>query len=167
MNATLQSVIDAGLAELKRDTATPTEPLGYGTDISCGTDVDPTLALVDPMSTDGLAQSLIRRWDCPRGMLPNDGKDARDYGLSLRSYVNSGVTRRDLNALQGRLEAEALKDPRFDSVQVKADVAFVGAVASIAVAVRVRPKAPSTPFSLVLAVSSASIVIDSIAAVTA
>lgn len=166
MNSLLQGAIDAGLAQLEKEVAVPVEPFGYGTDLSCGTDVDPTQALVDPFSTVGLAQSLVRCWDCPRGSLPNDGKDAADYGLSLREYVNKGTTQRDINALQSRLEAEALKNPRFDRISVSVTPSFSGALVTLRVEAVVVPKGPSGPFQLVLAATSAEIVLNSIAAVT-
>ena len=167
MNETLQTAIDEGLAALARVTATPVAPLGYGADVSCTTDVDPTLALVDPFSYEGIAQGMVRCWDCPRGSLANDGKDAAAYGISLREHVNRGATRRDLNALQARLEAEALKDPRVDRIKVDAAVTFSGAEVSLRIVATIRPKSSIGPFQLVLAVTSETIVIESIQAVAA
>jgi hypothetical protein len=167
MNATLQDAIDSGLAALAPSTAVPTGSLGYGVDIIVDTDVSPTLAEEDPTDAMSIARGMIRRADTPRGTLPNDGKDARDYGISLREYVNRGTTRRDLNALQSRLESEWSKDDRISRLSVTADVSFSGAVASVLVRCRFRPKNAAQTFELVLAVTSATIVVDSIAAVQA
>ena len=109
MNAILTDAIAEGLASLERVQATPTGDLGYGVDLVCALDLDPNMAETDPTSPVGIGQALVRRWDCPRGALPPVGKDAQEYGISLRSYVNVGTTQRDLNTLKRRLEAEALR----------------------------------------------------------
>lgn len=167
MNLTLQNAIDAGLASLARTTSTPTSSLGYGVDIVVDQDVDPTLAEEDPTDAMAIVRGMVRRADTPRGTLPNDGKDARDYGLSLREYVNRGITRRELNALQSRLEAEWSKDDRIAALTVVASTSFSGAIATILVTARFTPKNSAQTFELVLAVTSATIIIDSIAAVQA
>lgn len=167
MNATLQAAIDSGLAALSPSTAIPVAPFGYGVDIIVDDDVDPTLAEENPNDAEAIARAMIRRADTPRGTLPNDGKDAADYGFSLREYVNRGITRRELNALQSRCEAEWSKDDRIVSISVKATASFSGAEATIAIAARFQPKNSAQTFELVLAVTSATIVLDSIAAVQA
>lgn len=166
MNATLADAIAEGLAGLERVQATPTGDLGYGVDVVCMLDLDPNMAETDPASPVGIGQSTVRRWDCPRGELPPDGKDAQDYGISLRSYVNTGTTQRDLNALKTRLEAEALKDDRIAAIKVSIANTTSGALVSLRVSAVIQPR-KGGPFELVLAVTSATIVIESIAGVSA
>lgn len=108
------TALAANLSTLTRVVDPPTGELQYGTDLSCVTDLSPTLAEVDPESPTAIVEAVIRRFITPRGGLEDD----RDYGLDLRAYCNRGVTARDLRALSGVLRAEALKDDRVSDAQV-------------------------------------------------
>lgn len=157
------SSIADGLAALTRITATPEAPFGFGSDISCASDIDPTLAMVDPFSMLGIGQAIVRRWDCPRGALPPDGKDAQDYGIDLRSWCNRGMRERDLRALESRLQIEALKDDRIKTIVVVVKQTFRGALVDLDVSARVTAVDPTVgTFALVLAVTSADVVVKAI-----
>lgn len=161
-NLVASSIAD-GLAALTRITATPVAPFGFGSDISVAADVDPLLTLVDPFSMLGIGQAIVRRWDCPRGGLPPDGKDAQDYGIDLRSFCNRGMRDRDLRALESRLQIEALKDDRIKSIVVVVTQTFRGALVDLTVDARVTAVDPTVgTFGLVLAVTSEDIVINAI-----
>lgn len=159
----VRSTIADGLAALTRLRATPVEPFGYGTDISCDSDVSPTLEMVDPFSTLGIAQAVIRRWGTPRGGLPPDGKDAQDYGEDVRSWCNTGVTERDLRAKRSKLESEALKESTIAAIEAPITMTRTGAQVEITIDAVITPKDPNlASFPLVLAVTSADIVIKAI-----
>ncbi len=167
MNATLEAAIAAGLASIERVRDAPTGALGYGTDLSCTTDLDPDLAETDPMSPLGIGEGVVRCWDTPRGSLPNDGKDAASRGLSLREELHRGTTDRDLRALERRLATEALKDDRIDRIVVEVRVTSTGtATVELEVIATVTPAGVGGPFQLVLAATSAEIIVKAIAGVT-
>lgn len=165
MSDVLRDAIAAGLATLTPVVATPTGSLGFGVCMSVDSDVHLGVT-VDPMSTLGIAQALVRRWDCPRGALPPDGKDARSYGVDLRGALNRGQTVDELRALVSSLRVEALKDDRISAITIKATQAESGASYRLDLDVRVTPADPSlSTFSLTLAASSAELVLRAIGGV--
>lgn len=164
----LRDTIADGLASLSRVTAAPTGALGFGVDLSCELDLDPTMATVDPFSVDAVAQAIVRRWDTPRGSLPVDGRDAGDYGLSLREHLNRGTTDRDLRAMETRLATEAAKDDRIAAIKVGVVATYSGSIVSLRVTATVRPVDPRVGgFRLVLSVTSSAVVITAIEGATA
>lgn len=168
MNETVQTAITAGLAEIERTQDAPVGPLGYGADVSCSFDIDPTMALEDPTSTTAIANATFRCWDCPRGALPpDDGKDSKDYGFDLRAYCNRGTTDTELGTLQARLASEARKDDRIDTIRVKITPTHNGAITTLRVEARITPADRRlAPFTLVVAVTSSTMLIEAIGGVS-
>jgi len=163
----LRDALAAGLATLQRIVATPTGPLGYGTDLSCASDIDPQLIETDPNSVIGIGESTFRRWDCSRGALPPDGKDAREYGRDIRGMLNRGTTDADLNATTSALGVEASKDDRIASITVRATPLGDSKKPTIEIAAMITPADPTlAPFQLVLAVDSSDVVIKAIGSAT-
>lgn len=160
----LRDALAAGLASLTRTTATPSGALGYGRDLSCGSDLDPSMAEIDPDSTIGIAQSTFRRWDCPRGALPPDtGKDSRDYGEDIRGMLSHGTTDATLNATTSRLGSEATKDDRISAIKIGVTPSGPPSLPTLEVSARITPADPALrAFDLVLAVSSADVVLKAI-----
>lgn len=159
----VRDAIAAGLASLSRVVAVPTGDLGYGTDLSCASDITPDLAEVDPSSPIGIGEAVFRRWDCQRGALPPDGRDAREYGRDVRGMLNRGTTDADLNATLGALGQEALKDDRISAIKVGATPSGDPKKPSIEVAAKITPADRTlAPFQLVLAVDSADVVLKAI-----
>lgn len=157
MSAEVKAKIDEELAKLSQLVPFPESPFGYGSDISGDFDVDPTMAEVDPFSTLGLAQSLVRRLDCPRGENPDD----LTYGIGLRQMLNVGVTDADVNQLAGQIRAELLKDDRIDTLTVV--VTPSNNATNLRVEVRVTPVGTAGgPFRLTLNASSAAILLEEI-----
>lgn len=165
MNATLSAAIAEGLATLT-PAALPTGDLGYGSDLSCASDLTETMESVDPTSTRGIGEAIVRRWDCPRGGLPADnGKDSLDYGEDLRGYCNRGVTVDDVRAIASKLKSEAMKDDRVFAILVTVTPSISRAITTLRVVARVTPYA-SGPFTLILTATSMRIVIEAIGAAT-
>ena len=163
----LRDALAAGLATLSRVVAVPSAPLGYGVDLSCASDLTPDMAEVDPMSPTGIGQSTFRRWDCQRGALPPDGRDARDYGRDIRGMLNRGTTDADLNATTSALGQEALKDDRISTIKVGATPSGNATRPKIEVAATITPADPTLePFALVLAVDGPDVVIKAIGGAT-
>lgn len=147
------------LADVTREMPAPTAPFGYGTDIRCRDDVDEQMRDVDPFSRDALVDALVRRLDCPRGSLPGD----RNYGISLRSYVNRGTTQADLVALGAQVRGELMKDDRVRDVTVPLPT-FSGGVLHVVVIVDAVDPLLGT-FALTLAVTDGELLLQEIRSV--
>jgi hypothetical protein len=147
--------IAAQTAELAREIAVPTGALGFGVDLSCVTDLTEDMAEVDPFTARGIAEAIARRLITPRGSLPDD----LGYGLDVRGYCNRATTARELNELRGQVVNEVAADDRVSSATVDVVVAGKG----LSVKVMITPEDPSLkPFTLTLAVTDASALIESI-----
>lgn len=149
-------VIDFGIAAVLPDA---TSPLGYGSDLSCGTDLTETMDEVDPFSTLALAEACYRRLDCPRGKLPDDG----DYGISIRSYLNRGVTNDEIRGLESDIRGELQKDDRVESSTAR--VTPSSDLKTLTIDIAVFPVDPRTAqFKLTLVVTSSDILLQELAA---
>jgi phage baseplate assembly protein W len=153
VNATLATSIAAGLAEIERLRDAPVEPLGYGVDLSCLTDLTSRMESIS--GTQALFEALVRRLDCPRGALVDDG----DYGFDLRGAMNRGLTRANLVGISAAVRAEMEKDDRVESASVTSTISSDGT--ELTVVARVRPFDESAgPFALTLAVTSGAALLE-------
>lgn len=154
MNATVADAIATEIAALTREVATPVAPFGYGADISCARDLEEDMPEVSGQLV--LAQALVRRIDCPRGGLPDDG----DYGIDLRSYLNRGITTTEQRSIAGAIRSELSKDDRVDTVAVTVTPTPTGE--SIRVSIQVVPRDPALggPFTLTLAVTDGGALVE-------
>jgi hypothetical protein len=110
----LTDAIDEQIALLSIvDRVAPTF-LGYGTDLSCITDVTPNVDEVNPASPTAIGEAVLRRLITPRGGVIDD----RGYGFDLRGYCNRGVTNADLRSIGARVRAECKKDDRVSDADV-------------------------------------------------
>jgi hypothetical protein len=154
-NAIVDAAFAKQLAELERLVPQPAGDLGYGSDLSCIADLAENLAEVDPFSTRGIGESVVRRLTTPRGTLPDD----RDYGLDLRSFCNRGATAEELREVGGRCSLELAKDDRILSATVA--VVQDSSTRSLSVAVLITPADPAlNPFSLTFAVTSGAAALE-------
>jgi hypothetical protein len=152
MNPTFSKAYAAELATMVRVVDAPTGALGYGTDLSCTTDVDERLTEVDPQTPRAIAESIIRRFITPRGALIDDG----DYGLDVRGHLNRGITQQDLRALSGALQSEAQKDDRVLAAHVELRVDT--SAGEMFVNVTIAPADPNAePFTFVFSVTSGAV----------
>lgn len=153
----VRDTLAAELAKLEPVTSTPFAPFGYGSDLSCTSDLTETMDEVDGFSTLALGQAIVRRLDCPRGALPDDP----DYGIDLRAYCNRGTTADEVRALAGQIRTEVEKDDRIDSLAVTVTPAADGS--SLSVSLVVTPIAAELGgFTLTLAVTSAEVLLEEI-----
>lgn len=154
MNATVQNAIAANVALIERVVDPPTGDLGYGTDLSCDTDLSESMP--DVSGTLVLAQAIVRRLDCPRGALPDDAS----YGKDLRGMCNRGTTTRELSRLAGEIRTEVQKDDRVSSVAVTVEPT-TSTGAGLRIALVVTPVNPRVKrFALTLAVTTAAVLIE-------
>jgi hypothetical protein len=153
MSDVVRDAIATELALTTRVTTTPAGPFGYGADISCTTDLAEDMREVDGI--EALAQALLRRQDCPRGMLADD----LGYGISLTEYLNEGTTAQDLQTLGSKIRGELRKDDRVDAVLVIVDPSPDGTI--LRIRETITPVDPRLgPFSMTLAVTSAGVVLE-------
>jgi hypothetical protein len=129
------------------DRVVPTE-LGYGVDLSCVTDLTPTLEEVDPRSQRAISEAVVRRYITPRGGVIDD----QAYGLDLRSNCNRGITTDALNRLAGSVRAEAKKDDRVE--EADATIRYDYARARLPVQVTLTAKDLDEEFDLVFFVTA-------------
>jgi phage baseplate assembly protein W len=159
MSAIVQAVIAAELAKLSRVVSLPSDPLGYGSDLSCASDLDESMSETDPMSRVAIGQSIARSLDTPRGSAP----DSPERGLSLRSYLNAAVSTDEIRSLASRVRSEVRADDRIDDATVSVELANGGSELTVSISVEaVDPRVGG--FSLVLAVTSAEVVLKEIRA---
>ncbi len=157
MNTAVLAAIATELATLTRIVAPSTEPLLYGLDLSCVTDIEPTLAEVDPASPRAIIQAVIRRFTTPRGALLDDP----DYGLDIRAVLSRGATQRDVRAISGSLQGEAQKDDRVARCEVKLVASLL--TRRVDVSVSITPEDPALKdFDFTFAVTDASVLMVTI-----
>lgn len=156
----VRDAIAAELALLERVVPMPTGDLGYGSDLAMtaeAIDIDPDM--VERRGDDPLvlAEAMVRRLDTPRGALPDD----RNYGYDVRGHLNRGTTRTEVRAMNAGVHGELIKDDRLRAVRVEVAPAPDGS--EIAIAIQATPADPAlAPFELVLAVTSAEVLIREI-----
>jgi len=132
----------------------PSPPFGYGTDIWCERDLDPSRD-VDGQTMLALAQALVRRLDCPRGRMIDDP----NYGIDLRAELNRGTTRAALDAMAARIMTELTKDDRVSFVQATVTPNTDGSTLRISIRVRAVDPRIGT-FSLTLALTSTELLLE-------
>lgn len=149
----------AGLAELTPLTSAPVAPFGYGVDLSCTSSLTDPLAEVDCFSPIAVGEALVRRLMTPTGSLIEDP----DYGMDLRAFCNRGVTQQDLARIADKVRGECLKDDRVDDVTVIISADSQTHAMSVRLLVTVVD-ARIGDFSMTLAVTSADVLIEALAA---
>lgn len=157
MSETIKSAIASEIAKLTQVVSFPEAPFGYGTDISCATDLEDDVRDVDGRTTLALAQAVYRRLTCPRGALPDDP----DYGIDLPGYANRGTTAAEVRSLAGQIRAELGKDDRIENtiVTVRPD----NNARTLRIEIAIAPYDPELePFSLTLNASDAGVLIEEI-----
>lgn len=112
----VKEALAALLAELPAPVATPAADDGFGSDLSCVTDLTPDMAELASDDVLVVAQAALRRLTTPRGALLDDP----DYGLDVQSYVHKAMTTAELRAMAGQIRLELLKDDRIEDADVTA-----------------------------------------------
>lgn len=157
MSVEVKAHIATELAKIEQLVPFPEAPFGYGSDISGVTDLDPTMAEIGGQTTLIIAQSIVRRLDCPRGENP----DVPDYGLGLRQFLNTPNSSEDINALGGQIRSELLKDDRIESLIIIVDPTNAGK--NLRISLQIVPvNRDLGTFTLTLNASSAEILIEEI-----
>ncbi len=124
------------------------DALGYGTDLSCVTDLTPALDEVDPQSTRAIGESLVRRLISPRGSVVDD----QAYGYDLRGLCNRGVTNEQLLRVASLARAECLKDDRV--IEARVTLVYAAQTKQLRVEIIVTPQASDATFTLTFFVTA-------------
>ncbi len=145
---TILDEVKAQIAELERLVPPPGEPLLFGRDLRCVTDLHEDMAETDPASPEGIGEAILRRWTCPRGQNADDP----NYGHDVRRLLNRATTRDELLAEGGLLRAEAEQEETVETCLVSLTSDSLGK--EIRVVGQVVPKDPTIePFKLVAVVT--------------
>ncbi len=157
MSALVLAAIAADVAALERIVDPPSEPLGYGIDIACDTDLMDNARDVDPFSQEGISQSILRALDCPPGAIYGE---LEYVSLDLRERLNQGATTDDVGSLALEIQGVVLADDRIEVATVTVDLGDGGA--SLAITIDVTSADPDRlpPFRLVFVATSTEIVLE-------
>lgn len=126
----------------------PTGPVGWGSDLSCMDDLTEDCAELDGFDAKIVAQSVYRRITTPRGSLLDDP----DYGVDVMQFLSSGMTTKELRAIEGQLHGEIAKDDRVDAVVCSA--IFTQSTRSLEIRIDASLVDSSETFALTVAVNS-------------
>ncbi len=159
MNSTVATAIANGLAATERIMDPPPEPWIYGSDISCVSDLDPTMRELAGDDPTVVVEAVVRRLDCPRGAL----RDDLSYGIDLRGALNRGTTATDAASLASRISGEVLADDRVASARVTVTPSSTGSELSVQITGELADYRRSR-FRLVLAVTSAEVLLKEMSA---
>lgn len=121
----------------------------YGTDLSCGLDIDATLRTVS--GSELMEQVCIRRLYCRQGGLLSS---PNALTLDARDFLSKGISgQRDLTTIEAQCAACLLDDERIFSASVRATFDPYARILTLAI----EGTGALGPFSLVLAVSSLTV----------
>lgn len=145
MNPTVEAAFAAELLTLERVTNVPTEPLGYGTDLSCVQDsTDDFKEVSGPMV---VVQRVARRFITPRGSVLDD----KDFGCDMRGLLHHGTPLAELRNWQSRMRNEALKEETVDDAEVQ--LTLNATASKVSATVRLTLRDERETYAFVLAVT--------------
>lgn len=150
----MSTITDMLAAELAADLTpalvpTPTEPFGYGSDLSCVFDFTDNFDEVDPNTREGLTEYAFRMLTVDRETVP----DAPGSGYNIIKVLNRGMTRADMRAQEGFIRGEVLRDDRLDAVRVEITIGLEKRDTPIRVHLFLTPADPNVkPFDFVIAI---------------
>jgi hypothetical protein len=152
---TILDDVKAQISELERLVPQPQEPLLFGRDLRCVTDLHEDMAETDPESPEGIGEAVLRRWTCPRGQNADDP----NYGHDVRRLLNRATTRDELLAEAGLLRAEAEQEETVDTCLVALTADSLGR--EITITGQIFPKDPTIdPFKLVAVVTDGEAMLE-------
>ena len=120
----------------------------YGSDLSCGTDVDPLLRLVT--GSELMAQVALHRIYCRQGRLLSNPVDNT---IDARDFIAQGISQKDLPRIQAQIMGAILGDPRIFSCSVQAEYTF----ATRSLDLEIQGTGSRGPFQLTLRVTALTI----------
>lgn len=157
----MSDVVRDAIAEMlagQQRVLTPTAASGYGVDLVCFDDFEPSLRETDPNSVESLAQDNYHRLITEPGSLPDD----LDFGKDITSWLSRGMTPLDVQDMQGEAETELLKDDR--NQEVSASVVVSDSLpTTLALTLSITPADPELQtFTMIVAVDAAGVSLKAI-----
>lgn len=134
-------------AALTRDVDIPEGEFGFGTDLSCSTDLTPDCAEVDPFSADAVREANFRRLTTPRGSLLDDPF----YGIDVASFLHEPMTLKRQAEIVGIITNELSKDDRNDPESLAVTLTVSGLRL---LGIDARGQCAAGPFSLTIAIQN-------------
>lgn len=125
-----------------------TQPVDFGTTLSCVFDIDSMGATVSGLLA--LSQALVRRITTPRGRLLTDP----NYGYDVSGELNDDVVAQQVGQIGANIDAEFLKDQR-----VFASTTTVTLLPDNSLNTSSSIQSALGPFSLILSVSNVTVTI--------
>lgn len=120
----------------------------YGTDISCTSDLDPTLR--DVTGDELMAQVCLHRLFCRQGRLLSNPVDNT---IDLRDKIADGIKPGDETTIQGQCASALVGDQRIISAQVKAT--FVALTNTLTL--NIKGQGARGPFNLTIAATALTV----------
>jgi phage baseplate assembly protein W len=124
----------------------------YGLDISCITDIDPSLRLVS--GNELMREVIVRRLTCRKGSLLSDPL----YGIDIRDFLNSRIDSKALTRIQSLVTGELQNDERILSVTSVASFNTT----SKALTIQMQGKGASGPFNLTITAGAGALSVSSV-----
>ena len=150
----MRTSLEASIAKLTRRVTPPTEPLGWGVDLSCVFDIDANASEVDPRSILAISQAVFRRFITARGTLDDD----QEYGYDIRWLVNRGITAAYVPQLASDIAAEARKDQRV--AQAECVCTFNSSTHKLTVRLHITAASSDESFELVFSVTDGDVLVE-------
>jgi len=155
MNSTVETALAAMIADLEVTSSIPSASLGYGSDISCATDIDPQWVEISDTALI-IAEHCVRRIDTPNGL-----PDVDEWGISITDYCNRPTTQKELFELEGQIISELIEDDRID--ELRASVEVSSDFRTLTVNIRIVPFDPLVgDFAMILSVTDTGVIIQEI-----
>lgn len=158
MSQIVLDAVEVEAARVRRAVDPPRGELGWGRDLACAVDLTPSMEEVSGERL--LSDAIVRRLTTRRGSLPDaraPGLRDLTYGLDLTSYLNRGITAQEIRALATKVRSELTKDDRIATVSVTVTPSPTGD--RLDLDLRVTPRDARNAFRLVLAVTSAGVLV--------
>ena len=124
----------------------------YGLDISCTTDMDPSLRLVSGPTL--MREVVVRRLTCRKGSLLSDPL----YGIDIRDFLNSKFDSTSLARIQSLVTGELLGDERIQSVTTIASYATVSKTLTL----RIQGTGALGPFNLTITAGTGALTVSAL-----
>lgn len=126
--------------------------IDYGTDVSCTTDIDPSLRLVS--GSELMREVIVRRLTCRKGSLLSDPL----YGIDIRDFLNSRIDSKALTRIQSLVTGELQNDERILSVTSEASFN----TASKTLTLQMQGTGASGPFDLTITAGAGALSVSSV-----
>lgn len=125
----------------------------FGVDIDCRDDLPPTFSLASGL--DNLGNAIARGLMTPAGFLADIDPEAADWGYDLRGKINSKGTQSQLQEVVASAQAQILRDPRIQGVDVTNIFDRTASSGKLAATLETA----DGPFDLILAVSDVDVTV--------